>query len=251
MKYDDFEKEIYGEKKDIYIDELNNYGSLEKLAGSKVRGSLLWMTFGLIITAIIGFNFIKFISNNPLLSNYFETIIYVSFGLQLLTVIGFTGLSYKVSANILKTMFLFYSALTGINLSVILLVYEFESIVYALVGTIVLFAVLAIYGYVTKEDLSKYGSMLRAGLIAVIVMGLINIFLKSESIMWISSMMAMVIFIIFTAYDINRIKNNVIEYALTEDKSILDKIEIFGALSLYLDFINLFLYILRFFGKKK
>ena len=82
-------------------------------------------------------------------------------------------------------------------------------------------------------------------------MGIINIFIQSDGLMWIASMLGVAVFIVFTAYDVNRIKNNVIAYALEEDASILDKIEIHGALSLYLDFVNLFLYILRILGRRK
>ena len=89
------------------------------------------------------------------------------------------------------------------------------------------------------------------GLIALIVMGLINIFLQSEGLIWISSMLGVAVFIVFIAYDVNRIKNNVIAYAMEEDASILDKIEIHGALALYLDFVNLFIYLLRILGRRK
>ena len=103
----------------------------------------------------------------------------------------------------------------------------------------------------TKEDLSKYRSILIVGGISLVIIGIINIFLQSDRLMWISSMLGVAVFIVFIAYDVNRIKNNVIAYALEEDTSILDKIEIHGALALYLDFVNLFLYILRILGRKK
>ena len=103
----------------------------------------------------------------------------------------------------------------------------------------------------TKEDLSKYRSILIVGLISLLIMGVINIFLQSDGLMWITSMLGVAVFIVFTAYDVNRIKNNVIAYALEEDAGILDKIEIHGALSLYLDFVNLFIYILRILGRRK
>ena len=148
-------------------------------------------------------------------------------------------------------MFIFYSFLNGITLSLLVLLYDASSIIYAFGGTVVLFTVLAIYGYVTKEDLSKYSSILKAGLIALILMGVINIFLRSDGLMWISSILGVIVFIIFIAVDVNRIKNNVLYYAINEDMSIVDKIEIHGALSLYLDFVNLFIYILRIIGRKK
>ena len=239
------------------FDELNNYGhsenryltyeEVEKVAASKVRGSILWMVLGLLISGITGYFSLIGLSNGtvPFL------VVPVAFVLEFVAVITFTALTYKASASVLKMIFLVYSVLTGITLSAIGAIYDPYAIISAFTGTVVLFTVLAIYGYVTKEDLSKYRSILIVGLIALIVMGAINFFIQSDGLMWISSMLGVAVFIVFIAYDVNRIKNNVISYALEEDAGILDKIEIHGALALYLDFVNLFLYILRILGRRK
>ena len=247
MNYDDYND----------FDELNNYGhsenryltyeEVEKVAASKVRGSILWMVLGLLISGLTGYFTLIGLSNGtvPFL------VVPVAFVLEFVAVITFTALTYKASASVLKMIFLVYSVLTGITLSAIGAIYDPYAIISAFTGTVVLFTVLAIYGYVTKEDLSKYRSILIVGLIALIVMGGINFFIQSDGLMWISSMLGVAVFIVFIAYDVNRIKNNVISYALHEDAGILDKIEIHGALSLYLDFVNLFLYILRILGRRK
>ena len=239
------------------FDELNNYGhsenryltyeEVEKVAASKVRGSILWMVLGLLISGLTGYFTLIGLSNGtvPFL------VVPVAFVLEFVAVITFTTLTYKASASVLKMIFLVYSVLTGITLSAIGAIYDPYAIISAFTGTVVLFTVLAIYGYVTKEDLSKYRSILMVGLIALIVMGAINFFIQSDGLMWISSMLGVAVFIVFIAYDVNRIKNNVISYALHEDAGILDKIEIHGALALYLDFVNLFLYILRILGRRK
>ena len=239
------------------FDELNNYGhsenryltyeEVEKVAASKVRGSILWMVLGLLISGLTGYFTLIGLSNGtvPFL------IVPIAFILEFVAVITFTALTYKASASVLKMIFLVYSVLTGITLSAIGAIYDPYAIISAFTGTVVLFTVLAIYGYVTKEDLSKYRSILMVGLIALIVMGGINFFIQSDGLMWISSMLGVAVFIVFIAYDVNRIKNNVISYALEEDAGILDKIEIHGALALYLDFVNLFLYILRILGRRK
>lgn len=246
MKYEDFERELYGSDRYGYA----TYQDLERIAGQKVRGSLLWMAIGILITGVTSYyTAIQILSNHFLIQN-FQNIMIGVIVLELITVMAFSGLIYKVSAFALKGMFLFYALLNGITLSTIILAYDLGVIFTVFLGTFVLFAVLAIYGYITKEDLTKYRPLLMGGIISLVVMGLINIFLRNSTLDWIASMMGVVIFIVFTAYDINRIKNNVIQYAMVEDSSIIDKIEIHGALSLYLDFINLFLYILRFFGKK-
>ena len=247
MNYDDYND----------FDELNNYGhsenryltyeEVEKVAASKVRGSILWMVLGLLISGLTGYFTLIGLSNGtvPFL------IVPIAFILEFVAVITFTALTYKASASVLKMIFLVYSVLTGITLSAIGAIYDPYVVIAAFTGTVVLFTVLAIYGYVTKEDLSKYRSILIVGGISLVIIGIINIFLQSDGLMWISSMLGVAVFIVFIAYDVNRIKNNVISYALEEDTSILDKIEIHGALALYLDFVNLFLYILRILGRRK
>ena len=247
MNYDDYND----------FDELNNYRhsesryltyeKVEKVAASKVRGSILWMVLGLLISGLTGYFTLIGLSNGtvPFL------IVPIAFILEFVAVITFTALTYKASASVLKMIFLVYSVLTGITLSAIGAIYDPYVVIAAFTGTVVLFTVLAIYGYVTKEDLSKYRSILIVGGISLVIIGIINIFLQSDGLMWISSMLGVAVFIVFIAYDVNRIKNNVIAYALEEDTSILDKIEIHGALALYLDFVNLFLYILRILGRKK
>lgn len=209
------------------------------------------MVFGLLITGITGYFFINSLIMGIIPSNMLSIMIPVAIVLELVSVIAFSALTYKAGAGALRAMFIFYSFLNGITLSLLVLLYDASSIIYAFGGTVVLFTVLAIYGYVTKEDLSKYSSILKAGLIALILMGVINIFLRSDGLMWISSILGVIVFIIFIAVDVNRIKNNVLYYAINEDMSIVDKIEIHGALSLYLDFVNLFIYILRIIGRKK
>ena len=247
MNYDDYND----------FDELNNYRhsesryltyeEVEKVAASKVRGSILWMVLGLLISGLTGYFTLIGLSNGtvPFL------IVPIAFILEFVAVIAFTALTYKASASMLKMIFLVYSVLTGITLSAIGAIYDPYVVIAAFTGTVVLFPVLAIYGYVTKEDLSKYRSILIVGGISLVIIGIINIFLQSDGLMWISSMLGVAVFIVFIAYDVNRIKNNVIAYALEEDTSILDKIEIHGALALYLDFVNLFLYILRILGRRK
>ena len=244
MNYNDFDElSNYEQSGERYL----TYEDIEKIAASKVKGSILWMVFGLLISGITGYftlmGFAKGII--PVI------VIPVAAVLEFVAVIAFTALTYKVSASVLRMIFILYSVLTGITLSVIGVLYDPYVIISAFTGTVVLFTVLAIYGYVTKEDLSKYRSILIVGLISLLIMGVINIFLQSDGLMWITSMLGVAVFIVFTAYDVNRIKNNVIAYALEEDAGILDKIEIHGALWLYLDFRNLFIYILRILGRRK
>lgn len=236
--------------RDINLEENNyrtymSYEDLQSLVTSKVRGSILWMVLGLIITGVTGFFFLNAVSNGIISNEIFGPIMIGAIVLEFVTVIAFTALTYKSSAGALRAMFLVYSVLNGVTLSTLGLAYGLDLVVIAFASTVVLFTVLAIYGYCTKEDLTKYTSLLTVGIISLIIMSIINIFLRSDGLMLITSIIGVVVFIIFIAVDVNRIKSNVIAYAMQEDASILDKIEIHGALQLYLDFVNLFIYILR------
>ena len=129
-------------------------------------------------------------------------------------------------------------------------VYTKESIIYVFLGTVIYYACLAVYGYLTKEDLGKYLPYVMAGLIALIVISLINIFMQNAPFYWIMSYAGVIIFSAFTAIDMNIIRQRITNYAM-EDNTMLNRIQIAGVLNLYLDFINLFLYLLRLFGKKR
>ncbi len=244
MEYNEFnEMERYGGS----VNQNLTYEDVERIAASKVRGSLLWMVLGLVISGITGF-----VTLTLLYSGILPTwIIIAAFVAEFIVVVAFSALIYKSSVAVLRLLFIVYSALTGVTLCMIGIMYSLDVILYAFIGTVVLFTTLAIYGYVTKEDLSKYRTILMVGLLALVAMAIINMFLRSDGLMWVSSMLGIVVFIIFTAYDVNRIKNSIIEHALYEDASILDRIEIHGALSLYLDFVNMFIYLLRILGRRK
>ena len=113
-----------------------------------------------------------------------------------------------------------------------------------------MFIVIAAYGYTTKEDLSNYGKYLMTGLISIIIMSLINFFLKAPILYWIGTVLGIVIFSALIAYDVNRIKKIAFQMS-NGDEEVMNKLGIIGALNLYLDFINLFLYLLRIFGKRR
>ena len=178
----------------------------------------------------------------------YRVLLFVELGV----VFAFSALVQKASATTLRILFIVYAALNGVTLSILGYIYTGESVIAVFLGTLVLFSVLAIYGYVTKEDLSKYRTYLMVGLIALVVMSIINVFLRSSQMDFILSIVGVVLFVIFTAYDVNRIKNQFTHSIVYEKEvELLDKIEIAGALTLYLDFINLFLYLLRLFGRRR
>ncbi|MGZ4038690.1 MAG: Bax inhibitor-1/YccA family protein, partial [Bacteroidia bacterium] len=144
-------------------------------------------------------------------------------------------------------LFLAYAAINGISLSFIFLVYNLGSILNVFLSSVALFAVMAIAGYTTKTDLTKLGSLLMIGLIGIVIASLINMFTHSDTMSYICSILGVIIFTGLTAYDVQKIK----ELSNQDDgSSSFKKMSIMGALTLYLDFINIFLYLLRLFGKR-
>lgn len=255
MRNDYDEIESYNQSNDNY-NEYNGqmamtYDDLNKLVSSKVRGSMLWMMLGLILTGGAGFLVYNGLASGNPIAYGILNMYWVLAIIEIVMVFGFTALIYKANTSTLRMMFIVYSILNGLTLSVIGLIYAPGVILSAFLGTFIIFIVLAIYGYFTNENLTKLTPILMAGLIALILVSLVNIFLQNSGVDLFISILGVIIFTIFIGVDVNRIKNNIIGYAVHEDSDILNKIEIVGALNLYLDFINLFLYILRILGRRR
>ena len=200
-----------------------------------------WMFIGLLVTFLTGYG----ISMNPnMLLNVMSTT-----GLILIVIVEF-ALVFFLSARITKMKpitakisFLLYSFVSGLTFSSIFVVYEMTSIMFVFLITAVVFAIFALLGATTKIDLTKIGTYLIMGLFAVILVSIVNIFLNSSSLDFFLSIIIVLIFIGFTAYDVQRIRR-LNEKGLIEE----DNLAIYGALELYLDYINLFLQLLSLFG---
>jgi len=145
-------------------------------------------------------------------------------------------------------LFLAYSALNGVTLSTIFLAYTHASIAATFLVTAGMFAAMAVFGMVTKRDLSGMGSFMFMGLIGLILASIVNIFLKSSAVYWAISAIGVLVFVGLTAYDVQKIKNIGEQGIMEQGEAAIRKGAIIGALALYLDFINLFLMLLRFFG---
>lgn len=154
----------------------------------------------------------------------------------------------KIQASTASSLFIGYSVLNGLTLSVIFLAYTSSSIAGTFFITAGMFGAMAVYGLVTKRDLSGWGSFLFMGLIGIIIASIVNIFLKSSGMAWMISILGVFIFTGLTAYDVQKIKRIGEEGIMTQGMEMIKKGAIMGALTLYLDFINLFLMLLRFFG---
>ncbi len=213
---------------------------------SKVmRKTFGWMTMCLLITALTAMGVVN--------SGLFYQI--ASSGAMWLLIIAELVLVFVLSARINKMsvttatiMLIAYSALNGVTLSVIFVVYSLGSIAKTFFITTGMFGVMALVGATTKRDLSKMGSILFMALIGLIIASLVNIFLHSSGLDWIISLIGVVLFTALTAYDVQRVKRLATESDLYDDTQV-GRLAVISALSLYLDFINLFLYLLRFFGR--
>lgn len=214
-----------------------------------LKNVYLWMTLAL---AISGLTAMVVAGNAELVARIFATrgtllvLFLAQFGLIFAITSGIGRMSF-VSATLL---FLLYSVLTGVTLSSVFLVFTMESLASVFFITAGTFAAVSIYGFVTKKDLSTWGSYLMMGLIGLIIASVVNWFLASETLYWIVSYVGVAIFVGLTAYDTQKIKALANECYMTDGET-QNKVALLGAITLYLDFINLFLYILRIFGKRK
>lgn len=167
--------------------------------------------------------------------------------LELVMVVALTGRIAKGGNPAFATfMFYLFSILNGVTLSLLMLIYTTSSIVATFGITAGVFGAMSLYGYFTNRDLTGLGSFLFMGLIGLIVITVVNVFLKSSQMEWIISFMGVAIFIGLTAWDTQKIKNMLVTCPVEQ----IENLATWGALSLYLDFVNLFIYLLRFFGKR-
>ena len=163
-------------------------------------------------------------------------VFYMSFGIK------------KMSASKAQTTFWVFASLMGLSLSSILLIYTGLSVTRVFFICSATFGAMSIYGYTTKGDLTKLGSFLMMGLIGIIIASLVNIFLKSSMMYFVISILGVLIFVGLTAYDTQKIKNM---YSSSDTGELMGKKAVMGALTLYLDFINLFIMLLRLFGQRR
>ncbi len=208
-----------------------------------------WMTCGLLLTAFVAW----YTSNSFELLNLIFSSKIVFYGLiiaQLGLVFVISGMISRLSGALATGLFMLYSVLTGLTMASIFIVYTSSSIASTFLIAGGMFGAMSLYGYTTKRDLSGLGSMLFMGLIGIILASLVNIWLNSPALMWAITYIGVVIFVGLTAYDTQKLKS--LGYQLSADnRDEFRKYSILGALTLYLDFINLFLMLLRIFGSRR
>jgi uncharacterized protein len=212
-----------------------------------------WMFLALIITAATAY---FFASDPKLINSLYNTqtggmstlgwvVMLLPFGFVLLMSYGFN----KLSAGVLSMLFIAFAILLGMSLSFILLVYTQSSIALTFIVAATMFGIMAVTGYTTKIDLTKFGSLMMMGLIGIIIASLLNFFMKSSTLEYIISFIGVLVFTGLTAYDVQKLKR--IGSGIEFGSNTARKLTIMGALTLYLDFINLFLFLLRFLGNRK
>lgn len=210
-----------------------------------MRQVYLRMFVALVVTAISAIYVAS--SPNILMAIYSNNVIF--FGLiiaEFALVIALSAAINKISTPVAGLMLFLYAILNGVTLSSIFLVYSLGSIAYTFFITAGVFLAMSIYGYVTKKSLHSFGSYCIMALFGLIIASLVNIFVNSSAMEWIISFIGVGVFMGLTAWDTQKIK----QAAYMADSSQVGKLATIGALSLYLDFINMFLYLLRFFGNR-
>ena len=214
------------------------------LANKVMRRVYVKMLVAMLVTAATS----MYVSSNEAILQLIFGNSFITIGLvisQIAVVLVLSGRLNKLSITSATLLFYLYSVLTGVVFSSILLLYTATSVGMTFLITAGVFAAMSIYGFTTSNDLTKFGSIMFMALIGLIICSVVNIFLKSSGMEWIISLAGVAIFIGLTAWDTQKIKNAAM---YTTDGTSAEKLATFGALSLYLDFVNLFLYLLRFFG---
>jgi uncharacterized protein len=218
-----------------------------------------WMTSGLLLTGVVAYG----IANTDLI-NAFYPLVATPMGMvrqpSALAIISiFAPLAFvlvlsmgvnRLSRSAAQTLYWVFCAAMGASLTNIFLIYTHESVVRVFFITAATFAATSIYGYTTKADLSRFGSFLMMGLFGIIIAGVVNMFIGSSALQFAISVIGVVVFVGLTAYDTQRIKATYVQYAYAEGTDGAAKRSVYDALSLYLNFINLFMLLLQLLGNR-
>lgn len=231
------------------INSVTNSASSRYAQVALFRNVYMWMTFALIITGITAL----IVADSPGLIETIITNKIVFYGL----LIGEFALVWYMSAHIRSLsfttatmLFILYSFINGLTLSFIFLLYTASSIASTFFVTAGTFGAMCLYGYMTKRDLTSIGNLCFMAIIGLVIASVVNMFWSNDTMYWIITYAGVLIFVGLTAYDTQKIKRLLLSEG-TEVNETTQKIALMGALSLYLDFINLFLYLLRLLGNRK
>ena len=223
------------------------YNEVNSVSDTEVRGALsktfLWMFVGLIVTFLTGY--IVSINENMLLSIFGGPLFWLIIILEFALVIYFSARVHKMKPITAKICFLLYSFVSGLTFSSVFVGFEISSVMYVFLIAAVVFAIFGAIGYFVNIDLNKISTFLIMGLLAIIICSFVNLFLGNTTFDLIVSIIALIIFFGFTAYDIQKVK------ILSNAGMNNDVVAINGAFELYLDFINIFLHLLSIIGNSR
>ena len=213
------------------------------MENNKVFGKVfMWMFIGLLITFLTGY---VVSSNDNMLYNIFSGGTYfILIIIELVLVIYLSARIHKTQVTTARIVFILYSFVSGLTFGSIFIVFKMSSIMLIFLITAILFGIFALIGRFTKLDLTKVGTILLMMLLGIVICTFVNVFLKNDTLDLFVSYISIIVFLGFTAYDMQKIK--MLSYEFNDE----DKIAIIGALELYLDFINIFIDLLRIFGKR-
>ena len=213
-----------------------------------MRKVYVWMTLALLITGMTAY----YVATNEVILTAILTNKVLFFGLliaELVLVIAVSAAINRLSLMMATLMFILYSVINGATMSVIFLIYQATSIATVFFITAGTFGAMAAIGYTTKKDLSSMGRILFRGLIGLVIATVVNLFIKSDTMTLILSYIGVIVFVGLTAWDSQKIKQMLMQAPDVDEAS--QKVALLGSLELYLDFVNLFLYLLRIFGKRR
>lgn len=225
-------------------------GELQSTFAAAMARVYLWMFLGLLLTTATALFTVSF---TPLLRLIFSTPL-IPIGLfvvEIGLVIAISGLINRISPMVALALFFVYAAVNGLTLSVIFLAYSLGSIFLTFGVCAALFGFMSVIGFTTKQDLTSWGKILFIGLIGIIIASIANFFFASTILEMVISYIGVAIFLGLTVYDTQRIKNMTAAGLMRGDSLVVNRVGIMGALKLYLDFINLFLFMLRILGRRR
>ncbi len=211
-----------------------------RLAQAFLTQAFVWMFVGLLISAGVAF----VVQSNATLVDFAADNFLLLIIAQLALVIGISWGINRISATVALGLFFVYAATLGLTIGLIVSGFDLGSVVTAFLSASAMFGAAAIYGHVTKRSLAGLRGILFMGIIGILAASILNIFLASDGLSWVISIVGVVIFTALTAYDVQRIQNG----DLAIQTGSMEKAAVIGALHLYLDFVNLFLFMLRLFG---
>jgi uncharacterized protein len=201
-----------------------------------------WMAAGLALTGVVAW----YVSQNVQVLRSMGAGIWLLFLVEIGLVFAISGAINKISAGVATGLFMLYAGINGVLLSGILLMYAHATVGAAFLVTAGAFAATSLYGFVTKADLSRWGSILFMALIGLILASIVNFFMASNALMWLINYAGVAIFVGLTAYDTQKLKQ--IAWQTSGNPALANRLAIIGSLRLYLDFINLFIFLVQILG---